>query len=145
MKFVIQRVSQGCVSIQDKTKVSIKEGLVILMGIHRDDTLALCETFINKILNLRIFSDEAKLMNRSLRDNQGEILLISQFTLLANVKGQNRPSFMEAAPPKKAKLIYDHFVKELQKQWPGKVKTGEFGATMTVEIVNEGPVTIILD
>jgi D-aminoacyl-tRNA deacylase len=150
MKFVIQRVINASVIIKNSesgillNKKSIQSGLVILMGIHGDDKASDCDKWIQKILNLRIFADEAKPINRSIQDINGEILLISQFTLYADLKGQNRPSFMAAAKPEQAKEIYDAFVNKLEKAWP-KTKTGEFAADMQVSLVNDGPVTIILD
>lgn len=144
MRFVIQRVSQASVSIQGKPTESIGTGLLVFMAIHRDDSEADCEPWIDKILKLRIFPDDDKPINRSIQDIDGEILLISQFTLYGDTKGQNRPSFIQAAKPDVAKKIYAYFEKRLQQKWP-KTKYGEFAADMKVSLVNDGPVTIILE
>ncbi|MFO1518922.1 MAG: D-aminoacyl-tRNA deacylase [bacterium] len=144
MKFVIQRVSHASVEIEGKRVASIGPGMVVLMGIHRNDRVEDGSRWVEKLLKLRIFADEAKPINRSVQDVKGEILLISQFTLYADSKGQNRPSFMEAAPPEIAREIYDHFVKVLKGAWPA-TQTGEFAADMKVDLRNDGPVTIILE
>lgn len=144
MKFVIQRTTSASIIINQKITAQIGTGLVVLMGIHRDDTTDLNEKWIDKILKLRIFADEHKPINRSVQDINGEILLISQFTLYADCKGQNRPSFMDAAPPEKAKMIYDDFVVKLKERWP-QTQTGEFAADMQVSLINDGPVTVILE
>lgn len=163
MKFVIQRVTKATVTINppnisrpseadvtlptshvQTSHVSIGPGLVIFMGIHRDDTPEMNDRWIQKILNLRLFADQDKPINRSLRDTGGEILIISQFTLYGDLKGQNRPSFIKAAKPDVARPVYDDFVKKLKKAWPG-TKTGEFAANMQVSLTNDGPVTIILE
>jgi len=144
MKFVIQRVSEASVEIAGKERASIGPGLVILMGIHRDDRAEDSERWIDKILKLRIFPDEAKPINRSIQDIDGEILLVSQFTLYADCQGGNRPSFIDAAQPEAAKRIYDSFVDRLKEKWP-RTQTGEFAAVMKVRLCNDGPVTIVLD
>jgi D-aminoacyl-tRNA deacylase len=144
MKFVVQRVSSASVHIEGRASVSIGPGLLVFIGIHREDKKEDCSPWIEKILKLRIFPDEQKPINRSIQDINGEILLVSQFTLYGDAKGQNRPSFIQAAPPEQAKGIYEHFVALLKDKWP-KTKTGEFAAEMKVELVNEGPVTIILE
>lgn len=144
MKFVIQRVSQAQVEIQGQDTQRIKTGLVILMGIHKDDTSEMNQKWIDKILKLRLFPDENKPINRSIQDINGEILLISQFTLYADCKGQNRPSFMAAAKPNQAKEIYHDFEKKLKRNWP-QTKTGVFAADMQVSLTNDGPVTIVLE
>jgi len=143
MKFVIQRVSQASVTIDKQESRSINEGIVVLMGIHKDDSKDETDKWIKKILNLRIFADDNKPINCSIQDINGDILLISQFTLYADLKGQNRPSFMEAAKPDQAREIYEDFAKKLKDSWPATV-TGEFAAHMDVSLVNDGPVTIIL-
>jgi D-tyrosyl-tRNA(Tyr) deacylase len=142
MRFVIQRVSEAKVSIEGKTDAVIGRGLMILMAIHKDDTPDMVSAMVEKILNLRIFPDDQKPINRSMRDIGGEILLVSQFTLYADLKG-NRPSFFDSAKPDAAIPLYNHFVDVLKKEWPG-TKTGEFGADMKVTLTNDGPVTIIL-
>ncbi|MCP5463975.1 MAG: D-tyrosyl-tRNA(Tyr) deacylase [Deltaproteobacteria bacterium] len=144
MKFVIQRTTQASVTINNTETRSIGAGYVILMGIHKDDDDSEISKWIDKILKLRLFADEAKPINRSIQDIDGEILLISQFTLYADCKGQNRPSFMQAAPPEKAKALYEKFVCLLKEKWP-KTTTGEFAADMQVSLVNDGPVTIVLE
>lgn len=143
MKFVIQRVSQAQVQVENETR-QIGVGYVILMGIGQDDTIETCDKWIDKILKLRLFADEHKPINASLQDVDGEILLISQFTLYADTKGQNRPSFIKAGKPEMAEKIYNHFAKVLQEKWP-KTKTGEFGKDMQVSLTNDGPVTLILE
>ncbi len=144
MKFVIQRVSQASVVIEGSESAKINTGLVVLMAIHKDDVIADCDKWISKILKLRIFPDENKPINRSIQDINGDILLISQFTLYGDCKGQNRPSFIESAKPGLAKEIYDHFVSEFKKAWP-KTQTGEFAADMKLSLTNDGPVTIVLE
>lgn len=144
MKFVIQRVSQATVSINNAVTAKIEQGLLVLMGIHQNDTVQDCNKWIDKILKLRIFPDENKPINRSVQDVNGEVLLISQFTLYGDTKGQNRPSFIEAAKPEKAIPIYNSFVEKMKEIWP-KTQTGEFAANMKVSLTNDGPVTIILE
>ncbi|MBU0506821.1 D-tyrosyl-tRNA(Tyr) deacylase [bacterium] len=144
MKFVIQRVSQASVSIDNQIKASIGPGLLVFMAIHQDDVLEDCDKWISKILKLRIFPDEKKPINASIQDIDGEILLISQFTLYGDCKGQNRPSFIQSAKPDQAKEIYDAFEEKLIQAWP-KTKAGEFAADMKVSLVNDGPVTIVLE
>ncbi len=144
MRFVVQRVSEASVIIDGKVAAEIKLGLVVLMGIHKDDTPGDCTAWVDKLIKLRLFADEQKPINRSIEDINGEILLISQFTLYGDCKGQNRPSFMAAAKPDDARKIYDHFVELLKKKWP-KTKTGEFAADMKVSLVNDGPVTVVME
>jgi len=143
MRFVVQRVSSASVEIGGAVAASIGPGLLVLIGIHRDDTSESCPPWVEKILRLRIFPDEAKPINRSIQDIDGEILLISQFTLYGDTKGQNRPSFGQAAPPDQARGLYEGFVRLMKEKWP-KTQTGEFAADMKVRLVNDGPVTIIL-
>lgn len=144
MRFVIQRVGEAHVAIEGRPAVSIGRGLVVFIGIHRNDTEKECAGWVDKILKLRVFPDQAKPINRSIQDVGGEVLLISQFTLYGDCKGQNRPSFIEAAKPEEARRIYNHFVDLLKQAWP-KTKTGEFAADMKVSLTNDGPVTIILE
>lgn len=144
MRFVIQRVDSASVEIEKKISASIGQGLLVFIGIHREDNLETCASWIEKILKLRIFPDAQKPINRSIQDVDREILLVSQFTLYADTKGQNRPSFMSAASPEQAWVIYNHFVELMKQRWP-KTQTGEFAADMKVQLINDGPVTIILE
>lgn len=145
MRVVLQRVSQASVTIDGMEKSRIGTGFLILLGIEQgddqDDTDWLCK----KIIALRIFSDEAGLMNRSIQDIGGEMLVVSQFTLHASTKKGNRPSFIRAARPETAIPLYESFVETLQKESARPVLTGSFGADMKVALVNDGPVTIIID
>lgn len=144
MKLVLQRVLNAEVNINQNLTAKIGPGLCIFLGIHQDDTEKHCLKWIDKILKLRIFPDENKPINQSIADIDGEILLISQFTLFADIKGQNRPSFLKAAKPDKARELYNYFKKELLLKWP-QTKFGEFGADMKISLTNDGPVTIILE
>ena len=145
MRIVMQRVLKASVSIEGKVKSKIKGGLLILLGIEsedgQEDILWLCK----KITNLRIFSDEAGIMNLSVKETEGEILLISQFTLHASTKKGNRPSYIKAAKPDIAIPIYEIFLKQLELVSGTKIEKGIFGADMKVELLNDGPVTIIID
>ncbi len=145
MKVVIQRVSSASVSVDNIVKGSCGNGLLILAGIGELDTEEDAEWLSAKIVNLRIFNDAEGKMNLSLKDVNGEILVISQFTLHANTKKGNRPSYMFAARPEKALPLFNLFVEMLQKESGKPVATGEFGAHMVVSLVNDGPVTIIID
>ncbi len=144
MKAVIQRVSRSSVEVKQQIVGKTGKGLMILLGINRQDEKADAEYLAKKIPDLRIFEDDEDKMNLSLRDVKGEILAISQFTLYADTRKGRRPSFIEAAPPEIAEPLYEYFT-ELLAQQGIQVETGVFGAMMKVEIVNEGPVTIILD
>jgi len=145
MRTVIQRVSQASVTINGVEKSRIGWGLLILLGIELEDTeediLWLCK----KIASLRIFSDEAGLMNRSVQDISGEMIVVSQFTLFASTKKGNRPSFIRSAKPDIATPLYEKFVETLQQESSRPVQTGEFGADMKVSLLNDGPVTILID
>lgn len=145
MRVVIQRVSQASVKIDDKLHASIGLGFLILVGIEEADGKEDIEWLTNKILNLRIFNDENGKMNLSLNDISGELLVISQFTLFASTKKGNRPSFTKSAIPSIAIPLYQQFVVALQNQLSTNVKTGVFGANMQVELINDGPVTILID
>ncbi|MEM6768749.1 MAG: D-aminoacyl-tRNA deacylase [Bacteroidota bacterium] len=145
MRALIQRVSHASVEVEGKTLGSIQQGLLVLLGIAHEDTETDQDWLIRKVLNLRIFSDKEGKMNLSVKDIQGEILLISQFTLFANSKKGNRPSYIRSAPPAISIPMYERFLDELQAQFPGKVASGEFGADMKVSLLNDGPVTILLD
>lgn len=139
---LIQRVSKGAVVIQDKPYSQIKKGYVILLGIFDDDREKDVAKLVEKVVNLRIMSDEQEKMNRSILETKGEVLVVSQFTLAADITGGRRPSFIKAMEPEKAEELYKFFVKELQEK-NLTVKTGKFGEYMEVQIANDGPVTII--
>lgn len=146
MKIVIQRVKKASISIESTEYSSIQAGFLILLGICAEDTEEDISWLCSKIINLRIFSDADSKMNLSLKDIDGEILLISQFTLYAQTKKGNRPSFTQAARPEIAIPLYETCIKTLQKELSfEKVKTGKFGADMQVNLQNDGPVTIIID
>jgi len=144
MRAVVQRVSRARVSADGSVTGEIAMGLLILLGVGRDDTSAVATSLAEKISNLRIFEDEAGKMNRSLLDVKGRALVVSQFTLYGDARGQRRPSFVAAAPPEQAKNVYEEFAEALRRLGV-TVATGVFGAMMSVELVNEGPVTILLD
>lgn len=142
---VIQRVSQASVTIDNELKSSIEKGLLILLGVGNDDNEEDLNWLIAKISKLRIFSDADDKMNLSLQDIDGEALVVSQFTLFASTKKGNRPSFTNAATPDKAIPLYEAFVNDLSIEIGKPVKTGTFGADMKVSLINDGPVTIIID
>jgi D-tyrosyl-tRNA(Tyr) deacylase len=145
MRIVLQRVSQASVSIDNKINAAIKEGILILLGIEDADTSEDIEWLCNKIVKMRIFNDENGVMNRSLQDINGEALVISQFTLHASTKKGNRPGYIKAARPEVAIPLYGEFIREFEKILGKKVGTGIFGADMKVSLLNDGPVTILLD
>lgn len=145
MRVVIQRVSEASVSINQVIKANIGLGFVVLVGIEEEDNQSDIEWICQKIIGLRIFSDENGLMNLSLQEVKGEILLISQFTLHAQTKKGNRPSFIKAAKPNIAIPLYEKTIVELEKLLGKKIQTGEFGEDMKVSLVNDGPVTIVMD
>jgi len=145
MKVVVQRVTDASVTIGNKKVASIKSGLLVLLGIIDEDTQEDINWLCNKITNLRIFGDENDVMNNSLLDINGDAIVVSQFTLHANTKKGNRPSYIKAAKPDVAIPLYDSFVKQLEQNLGKKVQTGEFGADMKVQLLNDGPVTIIID
>lgn len=145
MKVVIQRVQSASVSIAAEIKGEINQGLLILLGITNDDNISDIEWLCQKISNLRIFTDDKGLMNLSLKDIDGEILLISQFTLFAQTKKGNRPSYINAAKPEVAIPLYKQFIQTLETGLSKSIQTGIFGADMQVSLVNDGPVTIIID
>lgn len=144
MKAVIQRSQKAQVVVNEKQVGSIERGLVLLIGVETMDEPSDADYLAAKILKLRIFSDENGLMNRSVEDTKGELLVISQFTLIADYKKGNRPSFINAARPEKASPLFDYFVEQLKKSGL-KVETGLFGADMKVSLVNDGPVTIVMN
>ena len=145
MKVVIQRVSKASVKVNDTISSSIQNGLLILLGITNDDGLKDISWLCNKIVNLRIFNDEQGVMNKSLLDTNGNAIVVSQFTLMASTKKGNRPSYMNAAKSAISIPLYENFVQHLENDLGKKVGTGVFGADMKVSLVNDGPVTIILD
>ncbi len=145
MRVLVQRVSQAKVRIEGSITAEIGFGLMVLVGVHQGDTKDDAEWLAAKLANLRIFSDEKGLMNLSVQDIEGEILVVSQFTLHASYKKGNRPSFIEAARPEQAIPLYEHFVESVRERSSRPVKTGQFGADMDIEIHNQGPVTLIMD
>ena len=144
MKFLIQRVSKADVKVENKTVGEINKGLVVLIGIGEEDTKQKADEMIRKLINLRIFEDENEKMNLSIKDVNGELLLISQFTLYADTSRGNRPSFINAAKPEYANELYEYII-EKAKQEIDVVEKGVFGANMQVTLTNDGPVTIMLE
>ena len=145
MKVVIQRVLEASVTINTQLHSSIGKGMIILVGIQADDTNEDIEWLTGKICNLRIFNDENGVMNYSVREIGGEILIVSQFTLMARTKKGNRPSYIDAAKPEISVPLYEKFVESLSKEMNQEIKTGVFGADMEIGLINDGPVTIIID
>ena len=145
MRIVIQRVSHASVTINQQVKSSIGAGYLILLGIGKDDTEEDINWLVKKVIALRIFDDEMGVMNRSIMDVNGEILVVSQFTLMASYKKGNRPSWIHAAPHELSIPLYNSFCDALSKAMGKPVSTGEFGADMKVELLNNGPVTICMD
>ncbi|EAQ42260.1 D-aminoacyl-tRNA deacylase [Polaribacter sp. MED152] len=145
MRVVVQRVSQASVTINQNKVAEIEKGLLILLGITDDDTIEDIEYLVRKTANLRIFNDENQVMNLSLKDINAEVIVVSQFTLYANTKKGNRPSYIKASKPEIAVPLYEKFVANLEKEISKKVQTGVFGADMKVRLLNDGPVTIIID
>ena len=144
MRVVVQRVSRASVTVEGRVAGEIGFGLMILLGVGREDTPAISASMAEKVANLRIFEDDQGKMNRSLLDVKGSALVVSQFTLYGDARGQRRPSFITAAPPEKAKALYEEFTRAMQGLGIA-VATGIFQTMMSVELVNEGPVTILLD
>ena len=145
MKVVIQRVSEASVTIDQNFVAQINKGLLILVGIESEDNLEDINWLVSKIVYLRIFGDEMNVMNLSVKDSKGEIIVVSQFTLHALTKKGNRPSYIKAAKPEIAIPMYEKFVQLLELELGKKIQTGQFGADMKVALVNDGPVTIIID
>ncbi|WP_339887678.1 D-aminoacyl-tRNA deacylase [uncultured Flavobacterium sp.] len=145
MKAVIQRVSEASVTIENKIVAQINQGLLILIGIEDADNQEDINWLTTKIANLRIFADENEVMNLSVKDINGEIIVVSQFTLHAATKKGNRPSYLKAAKPEIAIPLYENFVSQMENEIGKKVQTGQFGADMKVALINDGPVTIIID
>ena len=145
MKLVIQRVISSSLYIEGSLISQIKQGLVVLIGISKSDSENVIDKLVKKLLNLRVFKDENSKMNYSILDIEGEILLVSQFTLYADTRKGNRPSFINAADPKNAEPLYNKFLEKLHIVLGDNIKTGRFGANMQIELVNDGPVTIIVE
>ncbi len=145
MRIVVQRVSEASVTVDEKTISSIGQGLLVLLGITANDDFKDSTWLVNKIANLRIFNDEAGVMNKSILDVEGDIIVVSQFTLFASTKKGNRPSYIKAAKPDIAIPLYESFVSQIEDALGKKVGTGIFGADMKVGLVNDGPVTITID
>lgn len=144
MKIVIQRVKHAQVDVEGKTVGKINNGFMVLLGVTHNDTEKEADYLVKKLCKLRVFSDENDKMNLSIKDVNGELLIISQFTLYANCKDGNRPSFIEAGKPEQANKLYEYFCKECEKN-EIKVEKGIFGADMKVSLLNDGPVTIIIE
>ncbi|HEY6143319.1 MAG TPA: D-aminoacyl-tRNA deacylase [Flavobacterium sp.] len=145
MKTVIQRVSQASITVDSKIVADIQKGLLVLVGIEDADTQEDIDWLCQKISNLRIFGDENDVMNLSVKDVNGEIIVVSQFTLHASTKKGNRPSYIKASKPEIAIPLYENFVQKMEKELGKKVQTGIFGADMKVSLLNDGPVTIVID
>ncbi|GFO85185.1 MULTISPECIES: D-aminoacyl-tRNA deacylase [Anaerostipes] len=144
MKLVIQRVSEASVSVQENVIGKIQKGFLVLIGVGKEDTEETADKYIRKMLGLRIFEDENGKTNLSLKDVGGQLLLVSQFTLYANCRKGNRPSFIEAGDPAAAEALYEYMIRQCKKEIP-VVETGEFGAEMQVSLINDGPFTIVLE
>jgi len=145
MKVVLQRVKNASVTVEEEETGAINNGLLLLIGIHEKDTEELVRWICNKILNLRVFDDEEGKMNYSVKDIEGDLLLVSQFTLYGDARKGNRPSYVQAAGPEKAERLYNRMIDYLKRNADLKVETGRFGAHMNVALCNDGPVTIILE
>ena len=145
MKVVVQRVSEASVTVDGQKTADIKKGLLVLVGIEDADTQEDIDWLAGKIIKMRIFGDENDVMNCSVQDVDGEIIVVSQFTLHASTKKGNRPSYIKASKPEFAIPMYENFVKALEKEFGKKVQTGIFGADMKVNLLNDGPVTILID
>ncbi len=145
MRVVVQRVRHASVVIDGKEKSSIKSGLLVLLGVGNDDDETDIDWLVKKVANLRVFDDEAGVMNKSLLDTGNDVMIVSQFTLMASYRKGNRPSYIHAAPPEKSIPLYENFCKKMSDEIGKKVATGEFGADMKVTLLNDGPVTICMD
>ena len=145
MRVVLQRVSQASVTVDSKIVADIQKGLLVLFGIEDADTQEDIDWLVGKIIKMRIFGDENDVMNCSVQDVDGDIIVVSQFTLHASTKKGNRPSYIKASKPEFAIPMYENFVKSLEKEFNKKVQTGIFGADMKVSLLNDGPVTILID
>ena len=145
MKIVVQRVKNAKVEVDEKVVGKIGKGFLVLLGITHDDTKEIADYLVKKLCNLRVFEDENEKMNLGLKDVDGELLIISQFTLYADCSKGNRPSFISAAKPEKAEELYNYFCEKCNKEYELKVEKGIFGADMKVSLLNDGPVTIIIE
>ena len=145
MRLVIQRVSEASVTIEGKKKSQIEQGLLILIGIAEDDSSEDIDWLVKKVLNMRIFDDENGVMNKSVNDVNGDIIVVSQFTLMASCKKGNRPSYIKAARPEISIPLYEEFCSKMSGALGKEVGTGTFGADMKVALINDGPVTICID
>lgn len=145
MRVVVQRVRHASVVIDGKEKSSIKSGLLVLLGVGNDDDETDIDWLVKKVANLRVFDDEAGVMNKSLLDTGNDVMIVSQFTLMASYRKGNRPSYIHAAPPEKSIPLYENFCKKMSDEIGKKVATGDFGADMKVTLLNDGPVTICMD
>ena len=145
MRALVQRIQRASVRINGEIHAETGRGLLIFLGISQKDGFHEADYLVTKIPSLRIFEDESGKMNKSVSDIEGDIIIVSQFTLYADTSKGNRPSFTDAAPPERAKEIYDYFVDSLADIFSGSVKTGVFGADMKVSLINDGPVTVMLD
>jgi D-tyrosyl-tRNA(Tyr) deacylase len=145
MRIVLQRVSKASITIKNQIKSKINAGLLILIGIENTDTHEDILWLCGKIIKLRIFEDENEVMNWSIKDIDGDIIVVSQFTLHASTKKGNRPSYLKAAKPDVAIPLYEQFITQLEKEFQKPIQTGEFGADMKVELINDGPITISMD
>lgn len=145
MKSVLQRISQACVRVDQEIVGQIDRGLLVLFGVEKGDDASKLDYHLTKLLRLRIFSDENGKMNRSVQDINGGLLIVSQFTLAADCRKGNRPGFDNAMPPTEAEALYQHFVERLRQESGLNIQTGTFGAMMEVSLINDGPVTFILE
>lgn len=145
MKVVLQRVSSASVTVEGNKTADIQKGLLVLVGIEDADTQEDIDWLVGKIIKIRIFGDENDVMNCSVQDVDGDIIVVSQFTLHASTKKGNRPSYLKASKPEFAIPMYENFVRSLEKEFDKKIQTGIFGANMKVSLLNDGPVTIIID
>ena len=145
MKIVVQRVKNAQVDVEEKTVGKIDKGFLVLLGVTHNDTEEQADYLVKKLCNLRVFTDENDKMNLSLKDVDGKLLIVSQFTLYADCSGGNRPSFINAAKPDKAEKLYEYFCKQFKEKYNIDVEKGIFGADMKVSLLNDGPVTIIIE